>query len=215
MFDPEVVLSQRTVNVPNEVILELIAGTQAGNGYVLLTEVCVNRRFARERRRQILDVRRGCVHNAAVCFAHADVIHLEFFIRRGVRKDELSETFYADATFAEGASLEWTGAVEERALYVVDGAIAVGAERADAGTMLVFEREAPLRIEASTRSRVMLLGGAPLDAPRFVWWNFVSSRKERIREAAEHWKAQRFPPVPGDTEYIPLPERSPGVVDYP
>src|SRR5688572_16212650 len=115
--------------------------------------------------------------------------------------ETLSETFYADATFAEGASLEWTGAVEERALYVVDGAIAVGAERADAGTMLVFEREAPLRIEASTRSRVMLLGGAPLDAPRFVWWNFVSSRKERIREAAEHWKAQRFPPVPGETEF--------------
>ena len=129
--------------------------------------------------------------------------------------ETLSETFYADATFAEGASVEWTGALEERALYVVEGAISVGAERADAGTMLVFERGTPLRIDASTRSRVMLIGGAPLDAPRFVWWNFVSSRKERIREAAQQWQARRFPPVPGETEFIPLPERSPGVVDYP
>ena len=129
--------------------------------------------------------------------------------------ETLSETFYVDATFAEGATLEWTGAFEERALYVVEGAISASGERADAGTMLVFEREAPLRIDASTRSRVMLIGGAPLDAPRFVWWNFVSSRKERIREAAQQWEARQFPPVPGETEFIPLPERSPGVVDYP
>jgi len=103
----------------------------------------------------------------------------------------------------------------ERALYVVEGAITVSGERADAGTMLVLARDAALDIEALMRSRVMLIGGEPLDAPRFVWWNFVSSRKERIREAAQQWQAQRFPPVPGETEFIPLPERSPGVVDYP
>jgi redox-sensitive bicupin YhaK (pirin superfamily) len=129
--------------------------------------------------------------------------------------ETLSPMIYADARLAEGAAIDWTGALAERALYVVSGAVTVGAERADAGTMLVFAPGVPLRIEASTPSQVMLIGGAPLDAPRFVWWNFVSSRKERIREAAEQWKAQRFPPVPGESEFIPLPERSPGVVDYP
>ena len=129
--------------------------------------------------------------------------------------ETLSETFYADATFADGATLGWSDSLQERALYVVEGTVAVGAERAQAGTMLVFERDAPLRIDASMRSRVMLIGGASLDAPRFVWWNFVSSRKERIRDAALQWQAQRFLPVPGETEFIPLPQGSPGVVDYP
>ena len=129
--------------------------------------------------------------------------------------ETLSQMFYADATFADGAALDWTGPMEERALYVVEGTITVGGERADAGTMLVFERDAPLRLDAPTPSRVMLIGGASLDAPRFVWWNFVSSRKERIRDAAQQWQERRFPPVPGETEFIPLPERSPGVVDYP
>ena len=129
--------------------------------------------------------------------------------------ETLSEMFYADAAFEEGATVAWSGAMAERALYVVEGAITVSGERADAGTMLVLARDAALEIEALMRSRVMLIGGEPLDAPRFVWWNFVSSRKERIREAAQQWQAQRFPPVPGETEFIPLPERSPGVVDYP
>jgi len=129
--------------------------------------------------------------------------------------ETLSHTFYADASFDVGASMHWSGAMQERALYVVEGAITVAGERADAGTMLVFEPGVALAIDAATASRVMLIGGAPLDAPRFVWWNFVSSRRERIREAAQQWQAQQFPRVPGETEFIPLPERTPGVVDYP
>ena len=62
----------------------------------------------------------------------------------------------------------------------------------------------------------MLFGGAPLDAPRHVWWNFVSSREERIAQAAADWEAGRFPKVPGETEFIPLPERGrPKPVSYP
>jgi hypothetical protein len=53
----------------------------------------------------------------------------------------------------------------------------------------------------------MLIGGEPLDAPRFVWWNFVSSSRQRIEQAQADWKAGRFPSVPGETEFIPLPER--------
>ena len=127
----------------------------------------------------------------------------------------LSEMFYADATFVGGTTFTWTGGLQERALYVIEGTVGVEGERAGAGTMLVFERDTAIAIVAESSSRVMLIGGEPLDAPRFVWWNFVSSRRERIREAARQWEAQRFDPVPGETEFIPLPERSPGVVDYP
>jgi redox-sensitive bicupin YhaK (pirin superfamily) len=127
----------------------------------------------------------------------------------------LSETFYADATLRAGARLRWEDDVVERAVYVVEGSLVVADAQVEVGTMLVFEPGMPLAIDAASAARVMLLGGEPLDGPRFVWWNFVSSRKERIREAAEEWKAQRFGPVPGETEFIPLPERAPGVVDYP
>jgi len=127
----------------------------------------------------------------------------------------LSETFYADAMLDAGARLDWAGDIAERALYLVEGSLVIADSQVEANTMLVFEPGVPLAIDAASPARVMLLGGEALDAPRFVWWNFVSSRKERIREAAEDWKAQRFAPVPGETEFIPLPERAPGVVDYP
>ena len=127
----------------------------------------------------------------------------------------LSETLYADAVLDAGGRLDWSSEVAERALYVVEGSVGVADAQVDAGTMIVLAPGGPLALVAATPSRVMLLGGEPLDAPRFVWWNFVSSRKERIREAAEDWRAQRFARVPGETEFIPLPERAPGVVDYP
>jgi redox-sensitive bicupin YhaK (pirin superfamily) len=127
----------------------------------------------------------------------------------------LSETFYADAILDAGARLLWPGDVTERALYIVEGSPSIAGSQVEAGAMLVFEPGETLTIESASPARVMLLGGEPLDGQRFVWWNFVSSRKERIREAAEDWKAQRFAPVPGETEFIPLPERAPGVVDYP
>jgi hypothetical protein len=63
----------------------------------------------------------------------------------------------------------------------------------------------PADLFAPTGARVVLVGGAPLDAPRHMWWNFVSSRKERILQASADWEAMRFPPVPGETEFIPLP----------
>jgi hypothetical protein len=69
-------------------------------------------------------------------------------------------------------------------------------------------------VKASPASRVLLLGGEPL-GERHMWWNFVSSRKERIAQAAADWKAGRFAPVPGETEFIPLPDGAPGVVSYP
>ena len=129
----------------------------------------------------------------------------------------LSETFYADARLDAGRASA-SGRATSRSARSTSSRVrsSIGGERADAGHDAgVRARRDRSTIEAPSPARVMLLGGEPLDGPRFVWWNFVSSRKERIREAAEDWKAQRFAPVPGETEFIPLPERSPGVVDYP
>jgi len=95
----------------------------------------------------------------------------------------------------------------ERAAYLAEGSIEVEGERRDVGEMLVFEPTATVAIRAVSPSRVMLLGGAPLDGPRHVWWNFVSSNLERIDLAKVDWAEDRFAPVPGDPERIPLPER--------
>jgi hypothetical protein len=94
----------------------------------------------------------------------------------------------------------------ERAVYVADGEITAGDERFVVGQMAVFPKDTPVAIRASVASRVMLLGGAPLDGPRYIWWNFVSSTRERIEQAKRDWRERRFAPVPGDEERIPLPE---------
>lgn len=123
----------------------------------------------------------------------------------------LTPTIYADARISAGASLEVPDGYEQRAVYVVSGQIecgdAAGAARADEGTMLVFRGGARARVRATTDARVMILGGAPIDGERHIWWNFVSSSKERIERAKSDWKEGRFPKVPGDdAEHIPLPE---------
>jgi redox-sensitive bicupin YhaK (pirin superfamily) len=120
----------------------------------------------------------------------------------------LSDLFYADARLDAGASLPLDPAHEERALYLVDGEIEIAGDRFEAGRLLVFRPGDQISIKALTPARFMLLGGAALDGPRHMWWNFVSSRKERIEQAKEDWKAGRFGVVAGDDkEFIPLPER--------
>jgi hypothetical protein len=118
----------------------------------------------------------------------------------------LSELFYADARLDAGASLPLDAEQEERALYLVEGEIEIAGDRFAPGRLLVFRPGDAMTIAALQPSRFMLLGGAALDGPRHMWWNFVSSRKERIEQAKEDWKAGRFGAVPNDeTEYIPLP----------
>ena len=75
------------------------------------------------------------------------------------------------------------------------------------GQTLVLPADIDVAVEADSAATAMLFGGAPLDGPRFVWWNFVSSTRERIDRATEEWRAQRFAKVPGETEFIPLPEK--------
>ncbi|MBL8547701.1 MAG: pirin family protein [Hyphomonadaceae bacterium] len=117
-----------------------------------------------------------------------------------------SEMFYADAQLAEGVSLPLGAEHEERGLYLTAGEIEIAGDRFEKGRMLIFRPGDAVTIKALTPARFLLLGGANL-GPRHIWWNFVSSRKERIELAKEDWKTGRFGAVPGDDkEFIPLPD---------
>jgi redox-sensitive bicupin YhaK (pirin superfamily) len=120
--------------------------------------------------------------------------------------ETLSELFYAAATLAPGASLQLDAGHAERAAYLLDRAIEIDGRSFVPGRLLVFAAGRPLTIRATAASRLLLLGGEPLDGPRHLWWNFVSSRQDRIEQAKEDWKQGRFASVPGETEFIPLPD---------
>jgi redox-sensitive bicupin YhaK (pirin superfamily) len=126
-----------------------------------------------------------------------------------------SPMFYADAQLDAGARLTVPAHYAERAAYVIDGAIEHDAKVFGAGQMLVFRALADADVTARAHARVVFVGGEPLDGPRFLWWNFVSSRKTRLAQAAADWQAKRFAAIPGETEYIPLPDNAPRVADYP
>jgi redox-sensitive bicupin YhaK (pirin superfamily) len=118
----------------------------------------------------------------------------------------LSPLFYVDAVMSAGSELALPSEHEERAVYVVDGTLLCGAERAEVGRMLVLTKDTTVVLRAERTTRIALLGGAPLDGKRYIDWNFVSSSKERLEQAKRDWKEGRFPKVPGDdVEFIPLP----------
>jgi redox-sensitive bicupin YhaK (pirin superfamily) len=121
--------------------------------------------------------------------------------------DVFSPTLYAAAELAPGARLALPPEHEERAVYLVDGAASVAGVALEPGTMAVLAPGADAEVRADAASIVMLLGGAKMDGARFIWWNFVSSSRERIEQAKADWREDRFPPVPGETERIPLPEK--------
>jgi len=118
-----------------------------------------------------------------------------------------SPMFYLAATLEAGATVELPGEYAERAVYVVEGEVEVAGERHGVGRMVLFEADVPASVRALTRATLMLLGGAPLDGPRHLWWNFVSSSLDRIERAKLDWREERFAAVPGDDERIPLPDR--------
>lgn len=116
------------------------------------------------------------------------------------------DTLYADVSLAAGARLPLTAQTEERAIYVISGEIEIGGVAYEPQQMLVLRPGDDVVILARTPVRMMLLGGAAMDGPRFIYWNFVSSSKERLEQAKQDWKAQRFAPVPGEGDaFIPLP----------
>jgi len=125
-----------------------------------------------------------------------------------------SDMFYADAALSGAAALEIPADYGERALYTAEGRIALGGETFEPGQLLLFRPGETVVVEALGAAKMILFGGEPMDGPRHVWWNFVSSSAERIEAAKADWKAGRFPLVPGETEFIPLPEQSPLPVDH-
>jgi len=116
------------------------------------------------------------------------------------------ESLFAEAVLAPGAVLPLDPDYDERAVYVASGEIDIAGDAFGEGRLLVFKPGDRISILANTQSRLMLLGGEPMDGPRHIWWNFVSSSKDRIEQAKEDWRSKRFALVPGDDEeFIPLP----------
>lgn len=123
-----------------------------------------------------------------------------------------SPLFYVDAALEAGASLTLPPAYSERAAFLIEGTVRAGGPPAgDAGSqgpvLLVFTPGGTVRLTAETPARLLLLGGEPLEGPRYIWWNFVAGDPARIERAKEDWRSGRFPPVPGDEGLsVPLPD---------
>ena len=125
-----------------------------------------------------------------------------------------SEVFYADARLAPGAAIPLPEDHEDRGVYVLEGEVSVGGQAFESGRMLVFRPGDRVSVKAGDQgARIMLLGGATMGGPRYIWWNFVASSRDRIEAAKEAWRAGdwthgRFSLPPGDDhEHIPAPER--------
>jgi redox-sensitive bicupin YhaK (pirin superfamily) len=126
-----------------------------------------------------------------------------------------SETIYADIALEAGGSMPVDPEAEERALYLAEGEATLDGTRLEQRTLYVLRPGIAATLRSASGAHVMLCGGAPLDGPRHVWWNFVSSRRDRIQQAKEDWRAGRFALPPDDhEEFIPLPE-IPKTVSYP
>jgi redox-sensitive bicupin YhaK (pirin superfamily) len=127
-----------------------------------------------------------------------------------------SRLFFVDLHLAPGAQLAVPPDYSERAVYVVEGKIDLGEDGLfEAGQLLVLKPGRVIGLAAAGAARVVLLGGEPMESPRYLSWNFVSSSAERIEQAKQDWREQKFPPVPGETEFIPLPDIPGKPVRYP
>ncbi len=118
-----------------------------------------------------------------------------------------SPMFYLAVEIEPGAAMELPAEHEQRGVYAIDREVRVAGEALPAQHCAVLAEDATVCLEATTGARVMLFGGAGMDGDRKIWWNFVASSRALIDAASERWREQRFPPIPGETEFIPLPER--------
>ena len=116
-----------------------------------------------------------------------------------------SRTLYLDVWLPAGGRVELPALVPEQALYLVEGDLEVDGAPLPLRRMAVLQPQQPVQLFTTAGARAVVVGGDPLDAPRHMWWNFVSSRKDRILQASADWEAMRMGTVPGDSEFIPLP----------
>jgi redox-sensitive bicupin YhaK (pirin superfamily) len=117
-----------------------------------------------------------------------------------------SEMFYLAAELSPGSAIVLPPEHVERAVYAADAPLRVGGVEVAAGRLAVLPAGEHVEIRAIAATRAILLGGAPLDGERHLWWNFVSSSRERIERAKAEWKSGQFAQIPGETEFIPLPD---------
>lgn len=128
----------------------------------------------------------------------------------------LSPLFYADAQFAAGATLELPDTYPERGLYVTRGSVMIDGADYGSGTMVVLKPDTPVMLRTTVDTRLMLFGGEPFAERRYIWWNFVSSSRERIEQAKHDWRERKFALIPGDSvDFVPLPPSGPVIADYP
>jgi redox-sensitive bicupin YhaK (pirin superfamily) len=118
-----------------------------------------------------------------------------------------SPIFYLAVEMSEGAAFDLPPEHEERGLYAIEGELSVGDTTIALHHLAVLPQGETVRIRAAKASRLVLLGGAKMDGDRLIWWNFVGSSRALIEAASQRWRERGFPPVPGETEFIPLPER--------
>jgi redox-sensitive bicupin YhaK (pirin superfamily) len=116
-----------------------------------------------------------------------------------------SDTLYLDIALDAGAELILADLPAEAAIYTVSGSLAIDGEALDPAMMAYLAPGSGVRVSTGTGAQFVVIGGAPLDGPRYIFWNFVSSSKERLAKASEDWEQQRYAKVPGETEFIPLP----------
>ncbi len=130
------------------------------------------------------------------------------YVGRAAPTTHFSPIFYVGVEAAAGATFVVSPEHAERAVYLADGSLAIGARQLGVGDLAMLAPGQAVEVVAGAAgAKAMLLGGGTMDGPRHIWWNFVSSSKERIEKAKADWREQRFAKVPGDPELIPLPDR--------
>jgi len=134
-----------------------------------------------------------------------------YFLQEGQRITSPVATFtptlYLDIALEADAVFELFPLEAEQAVYSVKSSLQLDGQRLEPYCLALLESNKPVTITASEPARFVVIGGAPLDAPRFMWWNFISSSKQRIYEAADAWEKQQMGHIAGETEWIALPEK--------
>jgi redox-sensitive bicupin YhaK (pirin superfamily) len=120
--------------------------------------------------------------------------------------EAVSQPLYAECTLGAGAVLTLPQYVQERSVYILDGELTIDGQAFHPGNMIVFTEASAVDLRAVTGAKFMLIGGDRLEKPRYMWWNFVSSRQDLIEQARIDWREGNFTPIPNETGRVPLPE---------
>jgi len=220
LFDGAV-LHRDSLGIVNEITPGALNLMQAGRGVTHSERTSVERRTRSNRLFGIQawaalpasheEAEPGFVHHAAEELPEIEGEGKRLRLILGAAYGRVSPAFfphralYVEAHIDPGGVLPLDADYDERAIYTVSGEIDIAGDRFGPGQLLIFRPGDPIAIRAETPARIMIFGGEPMDGPRHIWWNFVSSRKDRIEQAKADWAAGRFAPVPGETEFIPLP----------